>query len=287
MRIGIIGSMQFTEKMLEVKEKLAALGHEAFVTDLHTPFIGKTDEEKEIIKIHQKNNLDAIREFWNKMQGADAVLVLNLDKHGIKNYIGGNTLMEIGFAHVLNQKIFLLNPIPEISYYKTEIEAVKPIIINGDLTLIKDMENPKVGVGVIIVKDNKVLMQKRINAHGNGSWSFPGGHLEFNEQPEECAIRESQEEFGITIKSPQIVAVTNDIFPKEKKQYVTIFVLSENFEGEVSIKEPDKCEQWSWFSWEHLPQPLFVPILNLLKQNFNPFDKLNPKKYQHYKGNFL
>jgi len=198
-RIGIIGSMQFTEKMLEVKEKLAALGHEAFVTDLHTPFIGKTDEEKEIIKIHQKNNLDAIREFWNKMQGADAVLVLNLDKHGIKNYIGGNTLMEIGFAHVLNQKIFLLNPIPEISYYKTEIEAVKPIIINGDLTLIKDMENPKVGVGVIIVKDNKVLMQKRINAHGNGSWSFPGGHLEFNEELEDCAKRETLEEAGINI----------------------------------------------------------------------------------------
>ncbi len=72
------------------------------------------------------------------MQGADAVLVLNLDRHGIPNYIGGNTLMEIGFAHVLNQKIFLYNPIPEIPYYKSEIEAVKPVIINGDLTLIRD-----------------------------------------------------------------------------------------------------------------------------------------------------
>jgi len=71
------------------------------------------------------------------MQGADAVLVLNYDKKGIKNYIGGNTLMEIGFAHVLNQKIFLLNPIPEIPFYKTEIEAVKPMIIHGDLARIK------------------------------------------------------------------------------------------------------------------------------------------------------
>ena len=121
MRIGIIGSMQFTEQMLEVLEKLNALGHDAFVTDLHKAFIGKTDEEKEVIKIHQKNNMDAIREFWNAMQGADAVLVLNLDKHGIANYIGGNTLMEMGFAHVLHQKIFLYHPIPEIPYYKTEI----------------------------------------------------------------------------------------------------------------------------------------------------------------------
>lgn len=61
---------------------------------------------------------------------------MNLDKHGVRNYIGGNTLMEIGFAHVLNQKIFLYNPIPEIPYYKSEIEAVRPIVINGDYSLI-------------------------------------------------------------------------------------------------------------------------------------------------------
>lgn len=137
MKIGIIGSMQFTEKMLEVRDQLRALGHDAFVTTLHERFIGKTDEEKEKIKIEQKNNQDAIREFWRLMQGADAVLALNLDKHGVKNYIGGNTLMEMGFAHVLNQRIFLYNPIPDMPYYKTEIEAMKPIVINGDLQLIK------------------------------------------------------------------------------------------------------------------------------------------------------
>ena len=81
--------------------------------------------------------MDAIREFWRMMQGADAVLVLNLDKNGIKNYVGGNTLMEIGFAHALNQKVFMLNPIPEMPYCKSEIEAVKPIILDGDLTKIK------------------------------------------------------------------------------------------------------------------------------------------------------
>jgi hypothetical protein len=136
MKIGIVGSMQYTEKMIEVKNKLVELGHDAFLTNLASPFIGKTDEEKEKIKLDQKYNKDAIREFWNQMQGSDAILVLNLDKNGIKNYIGGNTLMEIGFAHVLNQKIFLYNPIPEISFYKTEIEAVKPKIIDGELEKI-------------------------------------------------------------------------------------------------------------------------------------------------------
>jgi len=129
--------MQFTEKMIEVRDKLNSLDHEAFTSVFTKDLIGKTDEEKEKIKLHQKFNLDAIREFWKLMQGADAILVLNFDKNGIKNYIGGNTLMEIGFAHVLNQKIYLWNPIPEIPYYKTEIEAVRPIIINGDLSKIK------------------------------------------------------------------------------------------------------------------------------------------------------
>lgn len=136
MKIGIIGSMQFVDKMMEVQRELSELGHEAFTTSLHKSLTGKTDEEIEKIKLHQKYNMDAIRVFWREMQGSDAVLVLNFDKNGVKNYIGGNTLMEIGFAHVLNQKIFLWNPIPEILYYKTEIEAVRPVVINGDLSKI-------------------------------------------------------------------------------------------------------------------------------------------------------
>jgi hypothetical protein len=123
--------------MIEVRDELMKIGHQAFVTDLHEPFVGKSDEEKEEIKLDQKYNKDAIREFWKAMQGADAVLVLNLEKNGVENYIGGNTFLEMGFAHVLNQKIFLYNPIPDIPYYKTEIIAMKPVIINKDLNLIR------------------------------------------------------------------------------------------------------------------------------------------------------
>ncbi len=137
MRIGIVGSMQNTEKMIKIRDELIRLGHDAFMSKLYKTLVGKNDAEKEKIKIHQKKNMDAIRSFWNNMQGADAILVLNLNKKGITNYIGGNTLMEIGFAHVLNQKIFLYNPIPEIPYYKTEIEAIRPVIINHNLSLIK------------------------------------------------------------------------------------------------------------------------------------------------------
>lgn len=137
MRIGISGSMQFAEKMLEVQKALAALGHDAFVTGLIEPFLGKTDAEKEAIKIDQKTYQDPIREYWDLMQGADALLVLNYDKNGIANYIGGNAFLEIGFAYVLGQKIFLLHPAPDIPYYKTEIAAMRPIVLEGDLARIR------------------------------------------------------------------------------------------------------------------------------------------------------
>ncbi|OIN86909.1 MAG: hypothetical protein AUJ12_04685 [Alphaproteobacteria bacterium CG1_02_46_17] len=136
MRIGICGSMHYTEKMIEMRDALNHLGHDAFVTNLAAPFVGKDDAEKERIKILQKNEQDAIREFWDLMQGADAILILNLERKGIANYIGGNAFLEIGFAHILKQKIFLYNPIPDIDFYKSEIEAMQPTIIHGDLSLI-------------------------------------------------------------------------------------------------------------------------------------------------------
>ena len=134
------------------------------------------------------------------------------------------------------------------------------------------MENrPKIGVGVIVIKDNKVLLGKRKNAHGEGSWCFPGGHLEFNEEIEDCAIREVKEETGIKIKNIRMGTFTNDIFEKEGKHYVTLFVISDYSSGEVKVMEPEKCKKWEWFEWDKLPQPLFIPIQNLLKQNYNPF----------------
>jgi len=137
MKIGIISSMRNTEKMVEIKEKLNSIGHTAFITAFHPEFIGKSSEEKDQIKKMQRGgDIDTIREFWDLMQGADSVLVLNLEKDGFPNYVGANTLMEIAFAHVLKQKIFFYNPLPDNPYCREELEAVHPIIINGDLSKI-------------------------------------------------------------------------------------------------------------------------------------------------------
>ena len=79
------------------------------------------------------------------------------------------------------------------------------------------------------------------------------------------------EEVGIQIKNLREGTFTNDVFEKEGKHYITLFVVSEYDSGEVQGLEPEKCEKWEWFNWEELPRPLFVPVENLLKQGFNPF----------------
>lgn len=132
---------------------------------------------------------------------------------------------------------------------------------------------PKVGVGVIVIKGNKVLLGKRKNAHGDGTWSFGGGHLEFNEDLETCAKREVHEETGLEVKNIRFATITNDRFEKEGKHYITIFMIAEHSKGEPQNREPDRLDRWEWFEWSKLPKPLFLPIENLLKQNFNPFNK--------------
>lgn len=128
---------------------------------------------------------------------------------------------------------------------------------------------PKVGLGVIIVKDGKVLLGKRKKSHGQGTWGFPGGHLEFGETFEECARRETLEEAGITIKNIRFVYTTNDVMAAENKHYITIYMRADYDSGEVQNLEPEKLEKWEWFAWSELPRPLFIPIENLLKSGFS------------------
>ena len=137
MKIFVLGSMQFSEKMLTATKSLRKKGYVAITSKFIKEFIGKSDKEKEVIKLRQKNDEDAMKVDCMQILDSDAVLVMNFDKHGVKNYIGGNVLIEIGYAHILGKKIFLYNPIPDIPYYKTEIEAMKPIIIQGNLKNIK------------------------------------------------------------------------------------------------------------------------------------------------------
>lgn len=123
------------------------------------------------------------------------------------------------------------------------------------------MKGPLVGVGVLVTRNGRLLLGKRRNSHGDGTWSPPGGHLEAGESPEDCARRETLEETGLAIKNLRRGPYTNDIFEKEGKHYVTLFILAEA-DGEAETKEPEKCERWEWCELGSLPSPLFLPLAN-------------------------
>lgn len=137
-------------------------------------------------------------------------------------------------------------------------------------------ERPKVGIAVIVVKDKKVLLGKRHGAHGQGTWGFPGGHLEFGERWETCAKRETKEETNLTLTGIHFGAATNDVFTREKKHYITVYLVAKYKSGVLKVMEPHKCEKWEWFFWERLPRPLFLPIRNLLRQGYHPLSTRRP-----------
>lgn len=125
--------------------------------------------------------------------------------------------------------------------------------------------NPKIGLGILIFNTHKqILLGKRKNAHGASSWAPPGGHLEFGESFEECAIREVLEETGLIIEKPSFLAVTNDIFKVEAKHYVSIFMKAYLVDDQVPQNlEPHKTENWQWFHLEELPEHLFFSLEQL------------------------
>lgn len=133
---------------------------------------------------------------------------------------------------------------------------------------------PSVGVGVFIWKDGKFLMGRRIGKHGQDTWSIPGGYLEYGETFEEAAARECLEETGMQITNIRFMTATNNLFPGEKKHTITIFLRADWQSGEPQITEPDKYIDLGWFTRSNMPQPLFVPITELLKQSSAFFEPL-------------
>jgi len=127
----------------------------------------------------------------------------------------------------------------------------------------------RVGVAVLITRGNEVLLLRRANVHGAGSWAPPGGHLEYGEAPEECAMREAKEETGLDVAAVEFRALTNDIFP-EGKHYITLFMQAVEWAGEPSVAAPSEASEIGWFDWHALPQPLFLPFQNLLKGQCYP-----------------
>lgn len=119
-----------------------------------------------------------------------------------------------------------------------------------------EAERPKIGVGIIVQRGDKILLGERLGGHGANTFQIPGGRLEFGESFEETALREVEEETGLkNLIIKGVVSVGNDIH--YDKHYVSIGVLAESFEGEPHNAEPEKSKNWYWGDPKELPEPFF------------------------------
>lgn len=124
-------------------------------------------------------------------------------------------------------------------------------------------ERPRVGVAALVRRGGRLLLLRRRGSHGTGSWSTPGGHLEFGESPEDCARRECVEETGVTMGPARLVAVTDDHYPESGKHYLTLWMQGDWVSGEGEVTSPREADLVGWHPEDDLPTPLFTSLANL------------------------
>ena len=127
-------------------------------------------------------------------------------------------------------------------------------------------KRPFIGVAVLLWKGDCLLLGQRVESCGEQCWQFPGGHLDVGETVLECAAREVREETGLDIEFAQHAGFTDEMFSMGDRDYVTLYVTAACLSGEPELMEPDKCRCWQWHPYDQLPEPLFLPISNFLKQ---------------------
>lgn len=124
------------DEILRVKKDLENIGYEVEIPEgVKRPEIRAKTEAPTSEKADIKVKYDLIRGYYEKMKSYDVVLIVNPEKKGIKGYIGGNTFIEMAFAHILRKQLYCLYPLPEMDY-SAEIIAMQPVVLNGNLDAI-------------------------------------------------------------------------------------------------------------------------------------------------------
>jgi len=143
----------------------------------------------------------------------------------------------------------------------------------------------RVGVAVFVFRDDRFLMLQRTGSHGAGTWSLPGGWMDFGETPEATAVRELDEETGVRIIHPMVFHRSNDIFPVDGKHCLTLWVRSAWDGGDAEIKEPDKATGIGWFTFDRLPSGFFFPPFANFLKTVAPLESMKRFARRNYSDN--
>lgn len=135
MKIFVCCSKAFYPRVAPIKHQLEAMRHSVTLPNSYdNP--GKESEMHNVgAKEHAQWKASMLRLQKQKVDGCDAILVLNFEKNGQRNYIGGATFLEMYMAFELNKPIFLYNDVPD-GLLRDEILSFEPTVINGDLLLV-------------------------------------------------------------------------------------------------------------------------------------------------------
>jgi len=135
MKIFVVCSKYFYDRIVPIKENLELRGHEITLPNcFENPFEEEEMESGSEEHVNWKDEM--MRRADASIAPQDAILVLNFEKNGIPNYIGGATFMEVIKAWEMNKKIFFYNPLPNCSF-SDELRGMSPVVINGELELVR------------------------------------------------------------------------------------------------------------------------------------------------------
>ena len=143
MKITICGSSSFRAEKVKAMADLKKMGHIPLLdTDCIDIAAGRNPELAKRVATETaktKREKDYIRMYYEMIKNSDAILIVNPEKNGIKNYIGANSFLEIGYAHALNKKIYILYDLPEQNYIYDELYAIEITVLNGDFGKIDNL----------------------------------------------------------------------------------------------------------------------------------------------------
>lgn len=149
MRIVICGSIDVSDRLISLADQLEAMRYTVELPHYTIKIRRGEVTLEDYIRAKDKSGdqqfreasrQDLIKLHWQLIQDADIVVVANYEKKGIPGYIGGNTFLEMGLAHVLNKPLYVLNPLPDLPY-KDEMLAMQPTVLDGDISRLKEFAN--------------------------------------------------------------------------------------------------------------------------------------------------
>jgi len=116
-------------------------------------------------------------------------------------------------------------------------------------------DNPLIGVGAVIIQDNRVLLVRRGQPPLLGEWSLPGGVLECGETLREATVREAREETGLVVETAEMLGVYERVIRAEdgrvRYHYVLIDFLCRTATGD--LQAASDAADVRWFTREELP----------------------------------